>query len=355
MSQGFPIFTSPPSPGSFSGTVQAQNLNFKQGQVQQFNLNVERQIPGNVVLTAGYAGSRAHHILVDGMNMNVAQPSACGVVPGYTLGCGIVTPPAGPFTVVAGSISTGLAHYDSLQVKAETKSMRHGLYALLSYTYARSFDSGFNDGLGSGAGATYYPLTGTKHADWALSQINLNHQFTASLIYDLPFGRGKQFGSGWSAPVNTAFGDWQVTLIEKATTGFPVFVIDSNNLSGVNLTNNGNNYTRPDQTCSAKSSHPTISQWFNTGCFTPALPGELGNASRSPAYGPGFVNTDFSAIKNFRVTEKVALQFRGEIFNIFNHTQLGMPAADIESGNFGVINSTVNNPRLVQFALKLNF
>jgi Carboxypeptidase regulatory-like domain/TonB-dependent Receptor Plug Domain len=355
MSQGFPIFTTPPDPGSFTGTFQGQNLNFKQGQVQQFNLNIEHQMPGNVVVTAGYAGSRAHHILVDGMNMNVAQPSACGVVPGYTFGCGVATPPAGPFTVVAGSISTGLAHYDSLQVKAETKSMRHGLYALAGYTYARSFDSGFNDGLGSGAGVTYYPLTGTKHADWGLSQINLNQQFTASIIYDLPFGKGKQFGGGWSGPVNAAFGDWEVTVIEKATTGFPVFVIDSNNLSGVNLTNNGNNYTRPDQKCNAKSSHPTIGQWFNVNCFAPATPGELGNANRSPAYGPGFVNTDFSAIKNFALSERMRLEFRGEIFNLFNHTQLGQPAADINSAGFGAITYTVNNPRLVQFALKLTF
>lgn len=355
MSQGFPIFTTPPDPGSFTGTFQGQNLNFKQGQVQQFNLNIEHQMLGNVVLTAGYAGSRAHHILVDGMNMNVAQPSACGVVPGYTLGCGIVTPPAGPFTVVAGSISTGLAHYDSLQVKAETKSMRHGLYGLFGYTYARSFDSGFNDGLGSGAGVTYYPLTGTKHADWALSQINLNQQFTASVIYDLPFGKGKQFGNGWSGPMNAAFGDWQFTAIEKATTGFPIFVIASNNQSGVNLTNNGNNYNRPDQTCNAKSSHPTIGQWFNVNCFANPASGELGNASRSPAYGPGFVNTDFSAIKNFALRERRRLEFRAEMFNLFNHTQLGMPAADLNSTGFGAITSSVNNPRLVQFALKLNF
>jgi len=289
------------------------------------------------------------------MNMNVAQPSACGVVPGYTLGCGIVTPPAGPFTVVAGSISTGLAHYDSLQVKAETKSMRHGLYALVGYTYARAFDSGFNDGLGSGAGVTYYPLTGTKHADWALSQIALNQQFTASVIYDLPFGKGKQFGGGWSGPVNAAFGDWEVTVIEKATTGFPIFVIASNNQSGVNLTNNGNNYNRPDQTCSAKSNHPTIAQWFNVNCFANPITGELGNANRAPAYGPRFVNTDFSAIKNFALSERVRLEFRGEIFNLFNHAQLGQPAADLNSTGFGAITSTVNNPRLVQFALKLTF
>ena len=357
-SSGFSIFTAPPGFGSFAGTVQSQNLNFKQGAVQQFNLNIEHQLPGNVVLTAGYAGSRSHHILVDGMNLNAASPGACGVVNGYTLGCGKAAPPPElAFTVISATSDSGSARYDSIQVKAETKSARHGLYALLGYTYARNFDSGFNDGLGSGAGATYWPLPGTRKADWGLSQIQLNHNLTASVIYDLPFGKGKQFGSGWSGPVNAAFGNWEVDVIEKATSGFPVFMIASTNNSGSNLTNNGNNYNRPDQTCSATSSHPTIGKWFNTQCFAPAQQGELGDSPRAPVYGPRFVNTDFSAIKHFPLPyrEGMRLDFRAEFFNLFNHAQFGLPASDVYSSNFGIINSTVNNPRVIQFALKLNF
>src|SRR6266851_5788790 len=151
-----PPFTSPPDPASFTGTIQSQNLNFKQGIVQQFNLNLEHQLPGNLVLTAGYAGSRSHHILVDGLNLNVGSPGACGVVSGYTLGCGpggtAFSPPYDPFTTIANINDVGNARYDSLQVKAETKSVRHGLYALLGYTCSRTFDSGFADGLGTSPG-----------------------------------------------------------------------------------------------------------------------------------------------------------------------------------------------------------
>src|SRR5215831_13272394 len=202
ISQGFPVFTSPPTPvvSGFGGTVWAQNLDFKQGIVQQFNVNLEHQLPGNVVLTAGYAGSHSTHILVDGLNWNVGSPTACGTG-GYTLGCG----PGGaafsapyPIFYVANSTDTGSARYDSLQIKAETKSSRHGLYALVGYTYAKTYDSGFPDGLGSSSGATYWPLPGTAKADWALSQINLNQQLTVSLIYDLPFGKGRTFGNSWS-------------------------------------------------------------------------------------------------------------------------------------------------------------
>ena len=208
--------------------------------VQQFNVNIEQQIPGQIVLTAGYVGSRASHILIDGNNLNVNTPGACGTVPGYTLGCGpggsfVTSPyqvnPANPFffSTIANITDQGAAHYNALQLKAETKSSRYGIYALIGYTYARAYDNGYSDGLGSSIGATYYPLPNWSKLDWALSQINLNSNLTASVIYDLPFGKGKHFGSSWSTPVNTLIGNWQVTVIQKVTTGFPVFVVDSLN------------------------------------------------------------------------------------------------------------------------------
>jgi hypothetical protein len=310
---------------------------------------------------------------VDGYNLNVNTPTACGSTPGYTLGCG----PGGTFLpakwgaptfffplTISNANDVGRAHYDSIQIKAETKNVRHGLYALIGYTYSRTFDSGFSDGLGTSAGAAYFPLPGTQRADWGLSQINLNNNFTASVLYDLPFGKGKQFGTDWSGPVNTILGNWEVDVIERATSGFPVFIFNSNNQSGVNFQDNAASLNRPNQTCSAKSSHATTSQWLNTQCFTPAPVGELGNASRAPAYGPRFVNTDFSAIKHFPLPfrEGMGLDFRAEFFNLFNHAQFALPNSDIAaafgtpiSGTFGKINSTVNNPRLVQFALKLKF
>src|SRR5208282_3706895 len=198
--------------------------------IQQFNLNVERQLPGNVVLTVGYGGSRSAHILVSQLNENISSPSACGVTPGYTVGCGFPSfPYAEPFQSVDTNNSIGAARYDSLQVKAETKSARHGLYALLGYTYSRNFDTGLTDGLGTNPGAIYYPLPGTARVDGCLSQLNLNNSFTASVLYDLPFGKGKTYGSGWNGATNTILGNWQVNLIERATSGFPLFVVDSSN------------------------------------------------------------------------------------------------------------------------------
>ena len=368
LSQGFPIVSAAPPPADFTGTINVMNANFKQGEVQQFNVNVEHQLPGQVLLTAGYAGSRASHILVYGNNLNVGSPTACGTA-GYTLGCGpggtSFLPPETNFaySTIDNMTDDGRAHYNSLQIKAETKSARHGLYALIAYTYARNYDTGYTDGLGSNIGAPYYPLPGWQQLDWGLSQINLNQDFTASVIYELPFGKGKAFGGDWSGPVNAILGNWEVTAIEKATTGFPVFVV-ANNTSGVNFENDGNSLIRPNQVCNPVLSNPSISEWFNVNCFQQPPGGELGNASRTPLSGPDFVNTDFSAIKHFMLPwrEGMRLDFRAEIFNLFNHPQFGTPGSSICAAcpllgapGFGSIDSTVNNPRLVQLALKLLF
>jgi hypothetical protein len=370
MSAGFQTFSSPPNPSTFTGQIWSQDRDFKQGRIQQFNFNVEQQIPGNIVLTAGYAGSRASHILVSGNNINVGSPSACGTVSGYTLGCGpdgaaFAAPyPAFPGSNISSIFDVGRSHYNSLQIKAETKSARAGLYGLISYTYSRSYDTGYSDGLGSAIGATYFPLPNWQNLDWALSQINLNQNFTASIIYDLPFGKGRKWGSNWNGATNALLGGWEATVIEHATSGFPIFDVDSNNTSGVGFVNaNGSALIRPNMTCNPALSHPSLSEWFNTACFSQPAAGELGNAPRTlPVGGPDFVNTDFSIIKHFVPREGWRLDFRTEFFNLWNHPQYGIPGetgnatgADFNSSTFAVINYTVNNPRLVQFALKLAF
>jgi hypothetical protein len=381
LSNGFLVNGSPllgpQNPSAYTGTIQSANLNFKQGAVQQFNINVERQLPGNVVLTAGYAGSRSHHILVSQENENLNQPSACGVVSGYTLGCGFGTfPYAGFYQTVASNDSIGNARYDSLEVKAETKSTKHGLYALFGYTWSRTFDSGMPDGLGTNPGAIYWPLPGTSKLDWGLSQLNLNDSFTASILYDLPFGKGKHFGGDWSGATNAILGNWHLDLIERATSGFPLFVVDSADESGTYFSYNGFTLQRPNEvgnpneagpvagnpTCTAPAQIHTLQNWFNPCAFEKAPAGELGTAARAPVYGPRFVNTDFSVIKNFPFHEGMNVQFRAEFFNLFNHPQFYMDGLgdsgqqDINTpSSFGVLNNTVNNPRLVQFALRLAF
>jgi len=380
---GGAVYTSPVVPTAYTGTKQSMNRNFVQGMIQQYNLNIERQLPGDIVLTTGYAGSRSTHILVSQVNENLKSPAACGTVPGYTVGCGFPTFPYGaPFQAVDSNNSIGSARYDSLQVKAETKSSRHGLYALFGYTWSRTFDSGMPDGLGSNPGALYWPLPNTAKLDWGLSQLNLNDVFTASILYDLPFGKGKYFGNNWSGPTNTLLGNWQINVIERAESGFPLFVVDSLDESGVFFMYNGLVIQRPNEVgnpnqpgdvaanpgCVGPPKIHTLQNWFNPCAFMKAPAGELGTAPRAPVYGPRYVNTDFSLIKDFPFSfhERMNLQFRAEFFNLFNHPHFFLPGLagtgeqDINTpSSFGVVsqtvNQTVNDARSIQFALKLRF
>ena len=184
------------------------------------------------------------------------SPAACGSVSGYTLGCG---PGGAAFGIPTRSfhlhdlpISNDLGRR-SLQLPADQgrDEERQVRYLCLDrlYLFPELRQSATPTAWARNIGATYFPLPGWQKLDWGLSQINLNHDFTASVIYDLPFGKGKQFGSDWNGALNTILGNWEVTVIEKVTSGFPVFVVDSDNGSGVNFENNGNSLNRPNQIC----------------------------------------------------------------------------------------------------------
>jgi hypothetical protein len=233
------------------------------------------------------------------------------------------------------------------------------------------------DGLGTSVGAIFWPLPGTQKLDWGLSQLNVNDTFTASILYDLPVGKGKRYGSNWGGVANAILGNWQVNLIQRAESGFPLFVVDSANVgpvfppetvgpgnTGTYLNYNFFSFNRPDLIGDPNGKHCLPNTVFNTCAFGHAPAGELGTAPRAPVYGPRFVNTDFSILKDFPMSfrEGMKLQFRAEFFNLFNHPQFYMGGIgdtgvqDINTtSSFGFINQTLNNPRLIQFALRLNF
>ncbi len=355
----------PPTAASFQGTFAYEPTNAKHGMVQQYNVNVERQLIGNVVLTAGYAGSQGTHILIVGNSLTPSSPTACGTVQNYTLGCNFNGSPytspyiAPNFNQILLYGDLGKTGYNSLQIKAETKTPKYGLYALFAYTYSRTYDNGLTDGLGSEVSAPFFPLPNWENLDWGLSQINLDNSFTGSVIYDLPFGRGKQFGGDWNPVTNAILGNFQVTLIQRISSGFPVPLIDSINNSGTTFSSGGNayNWNRPNRVagCDAGNAAHGKLQWINSSCFVAPPADELGNAGRVPATGPDFVNTDFSVIKQIGLPREMGLNFRAEFFNLFNHPQFGSPVADVSSPGFGFVQSTVNNGRLIQLALKLTF
>ena len=181
--------------------------------VQQFNVNVEHQLPGNIVLTAGYAGSRGNHILVSGNNLEHQWPSGCGTGGSYTLGCA----PAALLSSRPTLRLTSTPFWSSAtwakplitpcKLRPKPRARRYGVYALdRLYLFPHTYDNGFADGLGSLLSAPYFPLPNWQTLDWAPLQIDLNNNFTASVIYDLPFGKGKKFGSDWNNVTNSHAG-----------------------------------------------------------------------------------------------------------------------------------------------------
>ena len=136
-------------------------------------------------------------------------------------------PPYTTFDTISLFGDVGKTSYDSLLIRAETTTAKHGLYALIAYSYSHTYDNGLSDGLGSLLSAPYFPLPNWQKLDWALSQINLYNSFTASMIYDLPFGRSRRFGSNWRTLTNALLGGYQVTVTQRVLSGFADPLIDS--------------------------------------------------------------------------------------------------------------------------------
>ncbi len=351
---GFPDNSAPRNPATYTGSLVAQNRDFKQGIVQQFNLNVQQGTRDGTIFTLAYAGTHGTRLFNSAANYNTAPPG-----PGNNAAANRPFPSYVTINYITGN---GWLVYNSLQAKIERRV--RDFYLLGAYTYAQGINNGFAEGVTSGAGAPYYPLTTrpnipvsrrstplTPLDDRGQSSLTLRNDFTASVVYLLPFGRGKYFLRNAGRFADELVGGWQLNSIVSSHSGYPLFFTQATNTSGAGITN------RPDinYACDLYAGAKTISKWFNTSCFSTPLAQALGNASRSYGYGPGRTNVDLSFYKKFAIIEQQNLEFRGEFFNVFNHSQFATPDAGFGDATFGAITSTVHENRQVQFALKYIF
>jgi hypothetical protein len=206
----------------------------------------------------------------------------------------------------------------------------------------------------------------------SLSSQDVPQRLVVSYVLDLPFGHGKRFLSGANGFANGFVSGWGLDGITTFQRGFPVKISwgGSDALTGAGL---GIGSLRPDYTpgCDKNvsgSAAARVKEWFNTACFTapsgnngsvntPNNPWTFGNEPRVDATlrQQGVVNFDFAVFKRTTIMERLALEFRAEFFNIFNHPQFGPPNGTVTSSTFGQVTNTVNNPRLIQFGLKVVF
>ena len=241
--------------------------------------------------------------------------------------------------------NAGNAGYNALQAELK-KTLSSGLYFVASYTWSKSLDIESDPYGGSGV-QNFYDLK----ADRGPSDYNLSQLFVLSGVYALPVGRGKQFLTSPNRFTQGLVGNWNVGTIISLHSG-EVFECSA----GGDIANVGGGSQRCDEIGTPYAGtgfHKSYSSWLNPASFT-TIPYTFGTESRNNLVGPSYKDVDFSAFKDFPVTERAKLQFRAEFFNLFNHTNFQNPTNDIQSSAFGGIFSS-NFAREIQVAAKLIF
>ena len=335
--------------------------NTRDSYAEDFFVSVQNELAKNIVLDVAYVGN--HGVKLQGfLNANQINPSA-----GFTR----------PYANWPSDITTALnefwSQYHALQVRYEQRSVQ-GLTLLNSFTWSHSLDNAS----ASLEGNTPSPQDGNNiAADYAQSDYNLPIANITSLVYDLPVGRGKQFLGQSNGLVNAVAGGWQVSTINTMQAGTPFnlgYTPNSANAVSPQIaaTYRGANEYRPNRvpgvplTERVKLSSGYI-QYVNYSALTlpatksasGALLSPFGNESRNPGRTPAYYTTDFALNKNFDTpVEGLKVQFRTELYNAFNHTNLYLPASGLGGtlggapSSGGSITSTFE-PRIIQFGLKV--
>ena len=315
----------------------AVNQNNKNSMVQEWNLQVERQVGSNNVVNVAYVGTK-------GSRLSTYYP--------YNLnqfGTG-----AQNFPTMGGinyNNYNGISHYDGLQVHAEHRSPK-GLTATASYAWSHTLDNS-PGAFQSQSAALYYDAM----ESYGNSSQDQRQVFSSSLLYYLPFGRGQHFAGDVSRPMEWVVGGWQTSLTAMVQTGTPTDLSTGHDAPG----------NRPDLV--GKISYPKsiTGFWFNPSAFTdpPVITGTVSNAAtytrlgtlgRNQVFGPGYRVINWSVQKNIHLTDKQTLELHGDAFNLLNSAEFTNPNSNLTGGNFGQIEGVqVYSNRQIQLAARFTF
>jgi hypothetical protein len=368
----------------------------KPAYVQQWNLDIQRELPWGIFADVAYAGSHGVHLqqttnqttnidqIPDSFIAQAATQYAAGGEGAVTIAQKVgtanypfsVTLPGslGPASLIQGQLDrpypqytnvqlSGIgcceSSYNSLQATA-TKRFRGGGTLLVAYTNSKLLSNtdtitSWLEGSGNGGVGNVQDWDNLK-GEYSLS----SQRLVISYVLDLPFGHGKRYMGDSTGIVDKFVAGWGVDGVTTLQKGFPLKFVDGNPnlLSNLGL---GTGSIRPNVVsgCNKSAGGGTIAEWFNTACFVDPAPYTFGDESRtdSTLRQEGINNFDFAAFKKtyFGPDGKLDLQFRVEFFNIFNRTQFAAPNTTLGSASFGEINATNGNPRLIQLALRFSF
>jgi len=346
--------------------------NFRVPYAMNYNLTIQRETPGKMIVSVGYVGSVARHLestheLNPGINAaGCAANPACVANRGNqpVFFPGNFRYPGNIFGGIGQQSTDGSSHYNSLQVSVN-KAPSHGLAFLASYTYSHSLDFGSSFENSSFGGANRGQNPFNPRVNFGDSQFDARHRFVFSYTYELPsIGRFHAFQ--W-IPSRITEG-WRIAGITTLQTGFPVDIRDTNLRS---LTCNNfvfyacwdvPNLIAPVRLMdprSGTSTHPVtgatqVNSFFTTQSFAREPFGTFGNVRRNIFHGPGLDNFDVQISKDTRITESTKIELRLEMFNVWNHAQFNNPTGNIQSGLFGRV-TTAKDPRILQLAAKFYF
>ncbi|MDQ2900063.1 MAG: TonB-dependent receptor [Acidobacteriota bacterium] len=345
---------------------------------QQWNFDVQHELPGGLALSVAYAGSKGTHLPGPDQQLDQLPPEF------MALGSKLQDQVANPYfgLVTLGTLAqpkvaygqllrpypefNGFAEknptnrnsiYHSAQVNLEKRFGRGGT-VVGAYTWSKliSDTDTITGWLEPGGGAGGVQNNYNIRAERSLALYDTPHRGVISYIVDLPFGKGQPLLQNISGIADKLISGWGVNGVSTFQSGNPLPISVA-----VNTSNSFGGGQRPNRTgVSANesgSAQSRLNGWFNTAAFSLPAPFTFGNSARTlpDARSHGIANYDFSVFKNTKITERVGLQFRTEVFNLFNRVRFGYPGTSLGNPQFGVISGQYNDPRLVQFALRLIF
>jgi hypothetical protein len=317
-----------------NGRVNYIPPDLKTGQIQNWHVTVQRELPANFVVDVAYVANKSENLMVLA-DINQARPNANGE--NLTLQA---RRPIQGYQFVQAAFDGGKGDYRAMQLKVERR-YQQGFYFLNSFTWSRTRDNAsghLETANGDNSRVNYANID----AEFGVSGYDQPYNNVTTAVWELPVGRDR-----W-------YGDWRVTVVNTMTSGLPVNL----NYSPAAAFQVSTVVThRPNVTGEIYADNPTAAQWFNpANIVVPTNSAEpFGNAPRNAARGPALYSMDLGLHKDLGIGGNRRIQFRLETFNVLNRTNLGAPNSNRSNANFGSITTLAIQPRQVQLGLKIDF
>ncbi len=321
-------------------TVGGFNWDLPNLYAQQWNLTLSQVLPKHFVLQVAYVGNHGVNLRAS-RNINLIDPA-------------LGRRPLTQFGNVNIEFNDRQDIYHGLQTSINRR-FSSGVQVTVNYTWAKSIDNVQDYGLYT----TLAQNMNCNSCERGASSNDIRHNSQYNVLYELPFGKGHKFLGSVNGIGGKLLSGWQINSLGLLHTGIATFpTIGVNTFGNSNLTNQ-----RPDVVAGISTTPATqsVAQFWNPAAFSIPLKGTFGNAGRGTLYGPNFVDFDASLMKQTSLSERTKLEFRAEVFNLFNHPNFDLPNAVIGTPSFGQIFNTygrtlgLGTSRQMQMALKLRF